>query len=185
MHHDRPEILRPLIKVAVNTGMRKGELLNLKWDDVDFVSGTLWVRRAKSGEGRRLPMNSVARSALAGLRDERRERLRARVVSCEAAGGYVFGTPDGGFLHNLNRYWYPGLGRAGIEDLHFHDLRHTFVSGYMMAGGDLYTLQTLLGHKTAQMVQRYAHLSVQHLKAAVELLAASGPKPWSEKQQRN
>jgi integrase len=182
--NELPGNLHPLIKVAVHTGMRKGELLNLQWDDVDFVSGTLWVRKAKSGEGRRLPMNSVAHSALARLRDERKERLRARVVSRKAASGYVFGTPEGGFLHNLNRYWYPALGHTGIEDLHFHDLRHTFASRYMMAGGDLYTLQTLLGHKTAQMVQRYAHLSERHLRAAVELLAMPGRKPWSEGRQR-
>jgi integrase len=183
--NELPDTLRPLIKVAIHTGMRKGELLNLKWDDVDLVSGTIWIRKAKSGEGRRLPINLIARTALVKVRDSRRERLRARVVNREAANGCVFGTPDGGFLHNLNRYWYPALGRTGIEDLHFHDLRHTFASRYMMAGGDLYTLQTLLGHKTTQMVQRYAHLSEQHLRAAVELLAAPGAKPWSEERQRN
>jgi integrase len=86
-------------------------------------------------------------------------------------------------LHHA--YWYPALGRTGIDDLHFHDLRHTFASRYMMAGGDLYTLQTLLGHKIAQMVRRYAHLSERHLRAAVELLATPGRKPWSEERQRN
>jgi integrase len=174
-----PVWLRPLVTVAIHTGMRKGELLNLKWADIDFVSGTIHVREAKSGEGRRLPMNSVARAALLGVRDKRRARLRARVVNRNEASGYVFTAPAGGFLHDLNRYWYPALKLAGIEDLHFHDLRHSFATRYMMARGELYTLQILLGHKTAAMVQRYAHLSPQHLAAEVERLVVSGPKPWA------
>jgi integrase len=174
-----PGRLRSLAIVAIHTGMRKGELLDLTWGDIDFVSGTIFVREAKSGEGRRLPMNSVARAALSRLRDERRGRLRARVVNRSEASGFVFAAPEGGFLHDLNRDWYPALKRAEIEDLHFHDLRHTFASRYMMRGGDLYSLQILLGHKTAAMVQRYAHLSHAHLQAEVERLAAPGPKPWA------
>lgn len=174
-----PGRLRPLAIVAIHTGMRKGELLNLMWGDIDFMSGTINVREAKSGEGRRLPMNSVARAALSRLRDERRGRLRARVVNRSEASGFVFTAPEGGFLHDLNRDWYPALKRAEIENLHFHDLRHTFASRYMMRGGDLYSLQILLGHKTAAMVQRYAHLSHAHLQAEVERLAAPGPKPWA------
>src|SRR5262249_20324923 len=63
-------VLRPLITVAIHTSMRKGELLNLKWSDIDFVAGSIWIREAKAGEGRRLPMNSVARSTLIRLQEE-------------------------------------------------------------------------------------------------------------------
>src|SRR5215472_6818484 len=65
-----------------------------------------------------------------------KERLRARVVNHNEGAPYVISAPEGGMLHNLNRYWYAALKRAKIADLHFHDLRHTFASRYMMAGGD-------------------------------------------------
>ncbi len=175
-----PDYLHPLIVTAIHTGMRRGELAALKWSEVDFVSGTIVIREAKSGEGRRLPMNPVVRKTLAALRDRRRERIRARVVDRNLAAGYVFTGPRGGVLMNLNRDWYPALEAAKIEDLHFHDLRHTFASRLVMAGVDLYRVQTLMGHKTPAMTLRYAHLSPAHLRAAVDLLAAPGPKPWAE-----
>jgi integrase len=178
-----PEWFRPLVTLAIHTGMRKGEMLKLKWGDVDFQTGTIHVREAKSGEGRSLPMNSVARAALVGLREARRERLRARVVNRNEAAAYVSAAPEGGFLYNLNRYWYAALKRAGIENLHVHDLRHTFATRYMKAGGNLFSLQTLLGHKTAAMVQRYSHLDQKHLQAEVERLAAPGPKPWVDERE--
>jgi integrase len=167
-----PRALADLTVLAIQTGMRKGELLNLRWPEVDFATGTIWVREAKSGEGRRLPINSAARAILTRLRVARRERLSERVVSRNAGAAYVIAAPEGGYLHNFNRYWYAALKRVGIENLHFHDLRHTFATRYMEAGGDLFTLQKLLGHKTAAMVQRYAHLSDAHLKAEVERVAA-------------
>ena len=117
-----PAFLHPLIEVELNTGLRRGELLNLKWRDIVFAGGAIHVREAKSGEGRSLPMNSAARAALLGLRDERRGRLRARVVNRSEASGYVFTAPGGGYLHDLNRYWYAALKKAGIEDFHFHNL---------------------------------------------------------------
>lgn len=177
-----PDWFQPLVALAIHTGMRKGELLNMKWQDVDFLSGAVWIREAKSGEGRRLPMNSIARAALTALREARRERLRARVVNRHEGEAYVVAAPEGGMLHNLNRYWYAALKRAGVENLHFHDLRHTFASRYMMAGGDLFSLQTLLGHKTAAMVQRYAHLDQKHLQFEVERLTAPRPSAGSVEQ---
>ncbi len=174
-----PAYLRPLVLVAIHTGMRRGEMLALKWDDIDFVSGTISIREAKSGEGRRLPMNPVTHATLAALRDQRRERLRARVVDRNVAAGRVFLAPHGGALANLNRDWYPSLKRAGLEGLHFHDLRHTHASRLVMSGVDLYRVQILLGHKTPAMTLRYAHLSPAHLRAAVDLLATAGPKPWA------
>ena len=171
-----PAALADLTAIAIQTGMRKGELLNLRWPEVDFTTGTIWVKEAKSGEGRRLPMNSAARTILTRLYDARRERLRDRVVSRNEGAAFVVAAPGGGYLHNFNRYWYRALKRADIENLHFHDMRHTFATRYMEVGGDLFTLQKLLGHKTAAMVQRYAHLSDEHLKAEIERVAAWRPK---------
>jgi integrase len=170
-----PDRLADLTTLAIQTGMRKGELLNLRWPEVDFATGTVWVKEAKSGEGRRLPMNSAARKILLRLRDARRDRIRERVVSRNAGAAYVVAAPEGGYLHNFNRYWYGALKRASIENLHFHDLRHTFATRYMEAGGNLFTLQKLLGHKTAAMVQRYTHLSQDHMKAEIERVAAWRP----------
>ena len=94
-------------------------------------------------------------------------------------GRYVFCAPGGGYLHDLNRYWYPAMKAAGVEDLRFHDLRHTFCSRLVMSGADLYRVQRLARHRRPEMTMRYAHLSPAHLRAAVELLDAPGLKPWA------
>ncbi|MBV8139736.1 MAG: site-specific integrase [Deltaproteobacteria bacterium] len=175
-----PAVLRPLVTVAIHTGMRRGELLNLMWNDVDFVGQTVFVRKAKSGEGRRIPMSPTVHSTLKAIRQkDRREQLRSRILRRQEESGYVFAAPRGGYLLNLNRAWYPALRRAGIEDLRFHDLRHSFASRLVMNGVDLYRVQTLMGHKTPAMTLRYAHLSPEHLRAAVATLDAPGPKPWA------
>lgn len=174
-----PERLRQLVLVAIHTGMRKGELLNLTWHDIDFVSGTITVREAKSGEGRRLPMSETACRALMALRELGEQTPRVRPVNDHSESPWVFSAPRGGFLMNLNRDWYGALKRAGLLDFRFHDLRHTFASRLVMAGVDLFRVQTLMGHKMPAMTLRYAHLSPQHLRAAVEMLDGAGVKPWS------
>ena len=83
-----------------------GELLNLTWHDIDFVSGTITVREAKSGEGRRLPMSETVRRALTTLRERVEQGPRVRRVIGNAE---VFSAPRGGFLMNLNRDWYGAL----------------------------------------------------------------------------
>jgi len=174
-----PEYLRPALLVDIHTGLRRGELLNLRWDDIEFAAQSMRVRESKSGKGRHVPMDSVVVKTLAALSAARRERLRSRVVRQTEANGYVFSAPHGGFMCNLNRNWYPTLKRAGLEGLHFHDLRHTFGSRLAMAGAPIFTIQKLMGHKVLAMTMRYAHLTPGHLRAAVELLAGPGPKPWA------
>ncbi len=88
----------------------------------------------------------------------------------EILSQYVFCSHKGRFLHNFAKEWYPALEAAGIRDFRFHDLRHTFASRLTMSGVDLYTVQRAGGWKTAIMVQRYAHLSPDHMRAAVERL---------------
>jgi integrase len=162
-----PEYLRPLVRVAIHTGLRRGELLSLHWDALDLASRILHVKRSKSGEGRRIPLDSLAAKILTRLRQE---RSLAAAEPSTINSQYVFCAPRGGFLQNLQREWAPAVRKAGLEDFCFHDLRHTFASRLVMAGVDLYTVQTLLGHKSAAMVQRYAHLSPEHLRKAVEKL---------------
>jgi integrase len=107
-------------------------------------------------------MNSVTRDALLSVKREQ------KILS-----PFVFCSPQGKFLHNWERVWRPALKAAGIPDFRFHDCRHTFASRLAMAGVDLYTVQRAGGWKTHAMVQRYAHLSPDHVRAAVERLARS------------
>ena len=158
-----PARMRPLVLVALHTGMRLGELRALQWTDVDFDSSSIRVRRDKAGDGRWVAMNSVARAALVSAKRDQ------KILS-----SYVFASPEGKFLHNFGRYWRPAVAEAGIKDFRFHDCRHTFASRLAMSGVDMYTVQRAGGWKTPTMVQRYAHLSPDHMAAAVEKLASGG-----------
>jgi integrase len=158
-----PTSLRPFVLMALHTGMRRGELRALRWEDVDLANGALRVRRDKAGDGRWVALNRVALEALRTVKREQR-----------VSGAYVFCSPEGRFLHNFERYWRPALRAAVIPDFRFHDCRHTFASRLAMAGTDLYTVQRAGGWKSQAMVQRYAHLSPDHIRAAVERLAQPG-----------
>ncbi len=104
-----PDYLKPFLTVALNTGMRWGELARLTWADVDFYTGTLHVRESKSGEGRRIPMNRIVREALQAVRREQVQRAREQEDGeREILSPLVFCAPQGGFLRNFGRDWYPG-----------------------------------------------------------------------------
>ena len=101
-----PDWLKPLIVVALNTGMRKGELLKLRWRDVDFATGTMTIRDPKSGEDEHVLMNETTKGSLRTLWEARlkivalKDRIRA------TPSGFVFTAPRGGYIHDLKRYWY-------------------------------------------------------------------------------
>ena len=159
-----PDYLHPLVIVALHTGMRREKHAHLEWEHVDFHTRTLLVTRSKSGEGRRVPMNRVV---------VRRSRLCAKHGRSFAA--WCSPRREGEFLHNFGRAWAKAVKDAEITDLRFHDLRHTAASRLVMAGVDLYTVKEILGHTTLVMTQRYAHLSPEHQRQAVERLVRTEP----------
>ena len=149
--------LKPVVITALNTGMRKGELLNLKWSDIDFRQGLITLLYTKNNERREIPLNQVTKNALIKVRKH-------------PDGPYVFCKKDGRPYGNLKTGFKTALRKAGIEDFRFHDLRHTFASWLIMLGIDLRTVQELMGHKCIEMTLRYAHLSPNHKKRAIDVL---------------
>jgi integrase len=130
--------LRPLVTVAVHTGMRRGELLSLTWRDVDFRAGCIILdpERTKSGHGRKIPMNATVRSTLEAL------RAGAPVQGLDAP---VFRGPDGGYpLMTLQRAFAEAVRKAGLLGFRFHDLRHSHASFLVQAGVPLNTVRDLL-----------------------------------------
>ena len=152
-----PSHHKPLVALALNTGLRRGELLGLSWEDVDLRTGSLTVRRSKHGETRYVPLNQIAIQTLLDIKKNRK-----------VLAAFVFTTEDGHPFYWLDNAFKKALKRAGIENFRFHDLRHTFASRLAMRGVPLRTIQELLGHKTMTMTLRYAHLSPGHLREAVE-----------------
>ena len=165
------EYLKPIIVTALHTGMRRGEIFNLRWDDVDFKERVIHVRDSKNGEGRYIPMSEELRRTLF--------RLPSRF-----AGGYLFPSylpsrkagrsksgdhPQRPFV-DLKNGFQRALEKAGISDFRFHDLRHTFASYLVMKGADLNTVRELLGHKSLKTTLRYAHLSPTHKERAIRLI---------------
>jgi integrase len=150
--------LRPIVVCALNTGMRKSEILNLKWDNVDLKHGFILLDRTKNGERREIPINDTLRMTLDGL---------VRRLDTP----YVFYDPfTGKPYQDVKRSFGTALRKAKIRDFHFHDLRHCFASHLVMAGVDLTTVKELLGHKTLTMTLRYAHLAPSHKVKAVDIL---------------
>jgi len=148
--------LEPIIITALNTGMRKGEILNLKWSNVDSQNGVIIVEGAKNGEVRKIPMNQKLTQTLEG----------AKKVS---KGEFVFSENGKPYL-DVKTGWWTALRKAGIENFRFHDLRHTFGSRLGMKGTDIKTIAELMGHKDIKMTMRYSHPTPEHKKRAVNLL---------------
>ena len=147
--------IRALVGVALHSGMRLGEILNLRWYDLDFASGFILVRDSKNGESRHVPMDAT----LFALFRAYPHRPSTDLVFSSSSGGHIVDVRTG-FLNSCKR--------AGLIDLHFHDLRHTFASQFVMSGGDLYILKEILGHKSITMTQRYAHLSPTYKIKAID-----------------
>lgn len=149
---------RAFVVVALNTGLRRGELTALRWADVDFVARRLYVRTSKTGEGRAVPINDAAEAAL-------------RALQPGPAASLVFPGRGGRPLANGYRKSFDAaLARVGLADVRFHDLRHTFASHLVGAGVPLGTVAQLMGHTTTAMTMRYAHLAPDVADAAVAAL---------------
>ena len=152
----------PIVELALNTGLRRTELFTLRWDHIDFNVNVLTIAKTKAGRARRVPMNSRVRELLRSLSS----RMKSEWVLPSATGETSLDSQN-----YMNRIFAPALKRAGIQDFHFHDLRHSFASRLVMKGVDIRTVQELLGHADIRMTLRYSHLSPAHLLDAVEKLA--------------
>jgi integrase len=154
------EILRPLLIVALHTGLRRSELFALTWQDVDVKQGVIRVVHTKNGERREIPMTDTLRATV--------QQLPRRLTS-----DLVFPGKTGKGLVDVRKRFHRALQEAGIEGFVFHDLRHTFAGHLVMAGVDLVTVKEFLGHKDLKMTLRYAHLAPDYKRAAIERLDTS------------
>jgi integrase len=157
---DFPEHM-PEFDIALHSGARQGEQYKLLWSDVN-PDARVTLRRTKNGSTRHVPLNTVARGIFRELKE------------ASDGQGRVFIGERGKPLKKPRHWWDKVLKEAGIDDFHWHELRHTSASRLVMAGVDLRTVAQLLGHRTLQMVMRYAHLSHSHELAAVERLCNTG-----------
>jgi integrase len=155
----------PLVLLAVNTGLRRGELLKLRWREVDLQRRILTVRGegAKTGQTRHVPLNSEAIQVMKAWRP----------IALEAQWCVFGGSESSKPLVAIKKGWATVLKAAKVRSFRFHDLRHTFASKLAMAGVDLNTVRELLGHRSIAMTLRYAHLAPEHKAAAVETLVPS------------
>ena len=158
--------LMPLVLLAMNTGLRRGELFGLTWRNVHLAGKLLTVAAgtAKSRKARHLPLNAEALDVLSRWRDQVDNM------------GLVFPGASGGKLTNVNKSWDGIVTDAGLSDFRFHDLRHSFASKLVMAGVDLNTVRELLGHADIAMTLRYAHLAPDKLADAVALIGNLSPQ---------
>ena len=157
------DYLQPMVLLTFNTGLRRGEVLQLRWADVDLPQRKLIVRgdNAKSGKTRHIPLNNEALTTLQQWRSDSR--------STE----WVFAGHDGERMQAVKTSWTGVLRSAAIIDFRWHDLRHHFASRLVMNGVDLNTVRELLGHSDLAMTLRYAHLSPEHKADAVAKLCDS------------
>lgn len=160
-----------MVTVALNTGLRIGELRALSWQAVDLRAGRLHVREAASRTEVTTPKNGRAREAPLN------ETAIAALRSLKRTGAFVFGKPDGTMLtrQEADTLLARAQRRSGLKGFGWHALRHTFASHLVMRGVALKTVQDLLGHADIQMTMRYAHLAPRVAREAVRVLDATGP----------
>ena len=164
-----PEWLRDIIVFAINTGLRQGEILNLKWPQVDLFRKTVTILEQKNNDRDTLPLN-----------ERTLEVLKSRAKVRHIVSNLVFYNSNGNRIEarNLMRAFYAATKKAKLEGLRFHDLRHTFATRLVQAGVDLYAVQKLGRWKTISMVMRYAHHYPESLRPGI-LALDKAPEKFS------
>jgi integrase len=151
--------LYPIVILALSSGMRRGEIMNLKWRDIDLARGSILLQTTKNGEQRFIPLVETAL-----------DLLRSKYTN-HAVDSLVFPSPNSPSKPiDIRSAWETAMSKADISNFRFHDLRHTAASYLAMSQASLLEIGTLLGHKTVQMTKRYAHLSNAHIYSAAETL---------------
>ncbi len=150
------EHLRPILVTAYCTGMRKNEILTLKWENLYLDKGYILVEETKNDESRQIPINKLLQ-----------ETLNSVKYSSQKENVFTYkGKP----IQDIKTAFNAALRRSGLDKFVFHDLRHTFASNLVMNGVDIKTVQELLGHKSIMMTMRYSHPTPDHKKQAVNSL---------------
>jgi len=153
--------LKDIVQIALNTGMRQGEIFKLRWDWIDFENNfiSLPQTHTKSRKERKIPLNQTVRKI-----------LMTRKLS---SGGtdYVFMSPTGlnKYINNVTRSFKTACKRAGIDHLRFHDLRHTAATRLVESGIPLHTVSKLLGHTSVRTTERYSHPGESLINAVIKL----------------
>ena len=159
LYKQLPFPLNAISRVAILSGLRKDNILSLKWSFIDFQNRMLNIPDTKNSEPLKTPMSQALIDTL-------------KAIEKHPESEYVFCQPDGKRYQNINfDHFKEALRKAGIDEgFHFHDLRHTAASHLVMSGVDLATVKEILGHKDIQMTMRYSHLAPDHKRNAIENL---------------
>ena len=144
------EWVSQIVLFALHTGMRRSEIFNLRWFDIDLTRETVHVRQSKNGKARAVPMNETIKTLL--------QRL-------PQTSEYVFPSPKtGGRVKDVGRQFEPAVRKAGISNFRFHDLRHSRIAA---AGVDPFTLAYIFGWSDIRMAMHYTHAVSPNMKQAV------------------
>ena len=148
--------LHVIVVLALSTGARKSEIMNLRWPDVDMEKGQIILHETKNGERRTIPLTGYALDLI-------NQHKKIRRIDTDM----LFPSIKGDKPYEIKKSWEAALKKAQINDFRFHDLRHSAASYLAMNGASLAEIAEVLGHKTLQMVKRYAHLSEAHTSSVV------------------
>ncbi len=162
--HEFADHLKPLVLLALNTGLRQGALFNLKWEFIDFSNRTFFVPAYlnKNGKAQHFPLNQIAYNVL-------QQWYQQRKSDSLIFPGKDKDTP----LNNVNKAWRGVLANADITNFRWHDMRHDFASKLIFNGVSLYTVSKLLAHSSISVTERYAHLEKNQMSLAAEKLVAT------------
>ena len=141
-------LLYPIVVLAIATGMRRGELLPLRWNQVDFSRSTITLHETKNGERRAIPLVGLALNLLRGCYEVRRIDTDLVFPSSTIAKPV-----------DITKAWRTAIAKSAVVNFRFHDLRHTTASYLAQGGATPIDIAAVVGHKTLEMVKRYAHLS--------------------------
>lgn len=150
-----PKYLSDIVTTALQTGMRKGEILNLKWSNIDFEFGFIEVLETKSGKSRKIPISSKLKQVLDNI-----------PRTCD----YVFNIA-GEKIGDIKKCWNTAIRNAGITNFRFHDLRHTVATRLIEKGIDIVVVKEILGHADISTTMRYAHAVPYRKLEAANVLA--------------